>query len=1095
MKATQKNHLVSIPPMTNIPKKQRFTKQALYTFVLTLVGFLANNLQASHYTFGGEMWASSIGNNQYVLINKIYKHCAGLSPFDSVYIDAYAGNSAACGMVKFKAGKVSTRYIGTKCSTSTDCSKGVPLNEIIYKCTVDLSSPVFSKLLTGTSCQTLTFCAWGYWMNNSTSCRDRDAYFTTTLYLNNLANCSKTTNTAPSMLFDPVRNFQVDRTAYFAQGLADTAERDMLRYQLAPTWISYPYDNKTCVNTATGDYLHPFTPTCVGTTTCAPNTKTNPARGTYFDTLDGSLIFAPSVSDQIGVIGTRVFEYRINKNGVYTLIAMHTREIGGYVVDLNGDNETPRVITPNPVIKICVGKSVSQKFTDVDDIVAPSQKSTDSLTYIVPPSFRGASIKVYRSAKNKLALEFNWTPTLNDTFAAGYNFPVLITDLHCNPPLTATCNLTVKVYPTPKANPTITYKGCNKLVFSAKNFTGGSGKKVSWQVLDSSGKTMGTSNLYADSVQLNGTGKYKILALMSNEGGCFNYWDTTISIVDTVINFQLGSQKPFADTINCPNGKLFIEPQNVSARTGNLNFQWYGLPNKIAFIGTIPRNIPVAGLTKISSSKGITFNTNADTSAILVITDAKGCFEAQQINVHQIFSDPVEWKKSPLSPICASDPPFKLIDPVNKDLLDGGPMTNIRCLNGKYLDSLGPNYYKLRSPQAIKGVDKITLSLVASYDTLGCISRDTNTIDVMYLPQFDLATTTTVCSGDSAFFPEDAVIKPAKNALPYDWKIIGMPSKSIAQLMPLTVGGRTGTHLVTHLDSIAVGTYKLQACTADSTLGCRSCDTAIIIAKPQIKFQYTGDTLICPNDAPFRLRDKIKLSSGELNDSLYSVSLYAINGNTNPSANVQRVFDKNSSEFHPRMVVGTVRVRLESPKYCYADGYVNIRIQDTLPINYSVSPDSVIRLPRTSFTFTASTTSPRVWWYFGTGNLGDTSTLNPITWSFDSKIADYKVSARSYHNNGCYGEFTRKASIWDVSAINQFDQDAKINQDLQLISTRWELNQLDIFDTQGKLVYRTLENRGAPKMQLAPGLYTYKIRASRGADVVEKSGKWLNFGG
>ena len=428
-------------------------------------------------------------------------------------------------------------------------------------------------------------------------------------------------------------------------------------------------------------------------------------------------------------------------------------------------------------------------------------------------------------------------------------------------------------------------------------------------------------------------------------------------------------------------------------------------------------------------------------------------------------------------------------------MLDGGPLTNIRCLNGKYLDSLGPNYYKLRSPQAIKGVDKIRLSLVASYDTLGCISRDTNTIDVMYLPQFDLATTTTVCSGDSAFFPEDAVIKPAKNALPYDWKIIGMPSKSIAQLMPLTVGGRTGTHLVTHLDSIAVGTYKLQACTADSTLGCRSCDTAIIIAKPQIKFQYTGDTLICPNDAPFRLRDNIKLSSGELNDSLYSVSLYAINGNTNPSANVQRVFDKNSSELHPRMVVGTVRIRLESPKYCYADGYVNVRIQDTLPVNYSVSPDSVIRLPRTSFTFTASTTSPRVWWYFGTGNLGDTSTLNPITWSFDSKIADYKVSARSYHNNGCYGEFTRKASIWDVSAINQFDQDAKINQDLQLISTRWELNQLDIFDTQGKLVYRTLENRGAPKMQLAPGLYTYKIRASRGADVVEKSGKWLNFGG
>ncbi|MFN5547403.1 MAG: T9SS type A sorting domain-containing protein, partial [Bacteroidota bacterium] len=369
-----------------------------------------------------------------------------------------------------------------------------------------------------------------------------------------------------------------------------------------------------------------------------------------------------------------------------------------------------------------------------------------------------------------------------------------------------------------------------------------------------------------------------------------------------------------------------------------------------------------------------------------------------------------------------------------------------------------------------------------------------NTIDVMYLPQFTLATTKTTCSGDSTFFLEDAVITPAKNALPYDWKIIGMPSKSIAQLMSLTVGGNTGTHLVTHLDSIAVGNYKIQACTADSTLGCRACDTTTIIAKPQIRFQYTGDSLFCPNDAPQRLRDNIKLSSGELNDTLYNISLLSFNGNTNPPSNIQRIFEKNGSIFTPRVAVGKAIFAIESPKYCYADGSIGLRVQDTLAISYTVSPDTVVRLPRTSFTFSANTNSPSVWWYFGTGNKADTSQLDPITWSFDSKIADYKVSVRSFHNNGCYGEYTRIVSIWDVSGLAKFERESKITQDLRMISSDWQFDQLQIFDTQGKLVYQTNLNTGAPQLGLSAGIYTYKITAHNGQNQVEKSGKWLNYG-
>ncbi len=1078
------------------PMQKRYSLKTFSLYIsLIFFGLVASPLKASHYTFGSEVWATHITKNKYEISYRAYRMCgAAISAPSSVFVVAYGGKSAACGTVSLTASLVSSAAIGPKCSTAVDCNKSYLFREHIYKCTADLDSSIFKNILSGSTCKNITFAVYGYWYPTVLPCYNWDAYSATTLYLENLANCAKTTNTPPARMFDPLRIVQLDRTTIFNQGLSDTAERDVIRYELSPSNWDLPYKGKTCVNTPTKDLSHPFTPTCAGTTLCSANTKTNPVRGTYFDTSDGVFIFTPSVDGEVGMATVKVKEYRINKNGKYTLIAEHQREISAVVVDPKGDNESPKaLLTQKSVIKVCVGTTLKQKFVDFDDVVAPFQSGTDSLQVIVPPTYRGASIKVYSSAKNKRSLEFNWTPTLADTFAEGYVFPIKVVDLHCSEPLSTTYNLIVKVYPQTSGTPQIAYKGCNKLTLNVKNFSGGSAPKISWQVLDAAGSSVGTSNRVSDSLRLNGTGKYKILALFSNEGGCLRSWDTTISIVDTVINFQLGSQKPFADTLNCPNGSLYLEPQNVTARKGALQYRWYGLNFDIAKQNQTPRDIPTSTLALVGSGKNITVKTNKDTAILLFITDAQGCTEAQQLNITQLFTDPLQWKHSPLAPVCASDPPLKLIDPMSKDMLDGGPKTNIRCLNGKYLDSIGPNYYKLRSPAAIKGVDKIILTLVAAYDTMGCVSYDINTIDVIYRPQFDLATTKFVCSGDSAFYPEDAVDKPAKNALPYEWKIIGMPSKSIAQLMTTTVGGRTATYLVTHFDSIAVGNYKLQACAVDSNLGCRACDTTTIISKAQTKFKYTGDTLFCPNDVAPRLRDQLKISSGELSDTIYSVKLIAFNGNTNPSAAVQKILDQNSSVFTPRVAVGKATIRIESPKYCYADGNINLRIQDTLPISYSVSPDTVVRLPRTSFTFTANTNSPKVWWYFGTGNAADTSQLDPITWSFDNKVANYRVSARSFHNNGCYGEFTRTVSVWDVSGLTQFDREAKITSRLVMVSNTWQLVELEVFDVQGKCIYRSQSNEGVPSTGIAQGIYTYKIKAQSTSGSVEKSGKWLNF--
>lgn len=1071
-------------------------RQIATSTVLLLLALYATPLCASNYTYGSEVWATHIAKNKYEISFRAYRICVAMtSAPSSVYITAYGGKSAACGTVSLTAPLISSALIGPKCSTAIDCNKSYLFKEYIYKCTVNLDSSIFKSILSGSTCKNITFAVYGYLIPTVMPCFNWDAWTSTTLYLENLANCSKTTNVPPARMFDPLRIVQLDRTTIFNQGLSDTTDRDVLRYELSPSNYDIPYKNKICVNTPTSDLRHPFTPTCAGTTLCSSNVKTNPVRGTYFDTTDGVFIFSPSVDGEVGIACVKVKEYRIDKNGKYTLIAEHQREIAAVVVDPNGKNESPKaLLTQKTVLKVCVGSTIKQKFVEFEDVLATSQIVADSLQVIVPPTYRGASIKVYSSAKNKRSLEFNWTPSLSDTFAEGYVFPIKVVDLHCDEPLSTTYNLVVKVYPNSSGLPKIAYKGCNKLTFNIDKFNGGSAPKVNWQVLDSAGKTVGTSNRMSDSLQLNGSGKYKILALFSNEGGCFKYWDTSINIIDTVIDFSLGNKKPFADTLNCPNGQIKLEPKNIQARKGALIYQWYGMDASIAALTVNPRLLDFSTLTKIGNNKGIVIKTQKDTSVVLVITDAKGCSEALQMNIEQVISAPIHWKKSPMSPFCASDAPLKLIDPTSKDMFNGGPKTNIYCLNGKYVDRLGPNYYKLRAPSAIKGLDQITLSLVAVYDTLGCVSYDTNSIDVIFRPQFDLATTRTICSGDSAFYPEDALEKSAKNALPYEWKIIGMPAKSIAQLMTLTVDGRKGIHLVTHLDSIAVGSYKLQACAVDSTLGCRACDTTTIIAKAQTKIAYLGDTLFCPNDAPFSFRSKLKISSGESSDTTYSVGFYSFNGNTNPSANIQKILDKNSSVINPRVAVGKVAIRVESSKYCYADGNFVLRIQDTLPISYTVSPDTVVRLPMTSFTFTANTNSSRVWWSFGTGNKADTSLLNPITRQFDNKIADYKVSARSFHKNGCYGEYTKKISVWDVSGVTQFNEEAKITSSLKLVSNAWHFDALELYDIQGKLIYQSKENTGVPGLKMAKGIYTYKIIAHTSQERIVKTGKWCNVG-
>lgn len=140
---------------------------------------------------------------------------AATSAPTSVPVIAYGGKSAACGTVSLTASLVSSAAIGPKCSTAIDCDKSYLFREHIYKCTADLDSSIFKNILSGSTCKNITFAVYGYLYPTVLPCFNWDAYSATTIYLENLANCSKTTNKPPARMFDPLRIIQVDRSTIF----------------------------------------------------------------------------------------------------------------------------------------------------------------------------------------------------------------------------------------------------------------------------------------------------------------------------------------------------------------------------------------------------------------------------------------------------------------------------------------------------------------------------------------------------------------------------------------------------------------------------------------------------------------------------------------------------------------------------------------------------------------------------------------------------------------------------------------------------------------------------------------------------------------
>jgi hypothetical protein len=1070
-----------------------------------LLFLITNTLQMAKgaYAAGGEMKVSHIGNNKYLVTLIANKPCGSMISYPTTTtLNVQFGLKGACGTTTLTMSQTNTREVNSKCSTSTTCSANNSLIEYTYQCTADLNSTTFTKPLSSGTCQEITFYhnAFYHAFYGLIPGTCSDGFLTAaTLYVGNLNRCKSKTNIAPVSIFDPTHLIPVYKTTTIAQGMVDTNEYDWLHFVQMPSFAITPYANTTCSYSKSGNYLRPIDPVCVPSTstTCSYNGAANPVRGANFDTLSGDFTFAPANSGDYGVLSYHINEYRKDTSGKWTLICRYFKEVPLYVIDAPADNNNPTISTlVSQPINICVGSNYCNKVIQMNDVMAaPKQSSSDSLLTYTIKNVHGSPFNVYAPNKYTRAFEICWTPKNADTSYVPYLIPIKVTDQHCSPPLEMSFTLQVRIFPVPQATNTVRYLGCNKVEIKTKNLRGGPGAKCLWQISKVNSNFVATSYKSIDTIDLEGLGKYSIKALMSNAGSCFSFFDTTLTLSDTVVDFSLGNKKPIADTFNCPSTTFIAKPYNLSYPAGKLTYQWYGVDYVSAYTFGDPKNIDKSKLQKLGTASTQSLKLQKDSVIMLAITDSKGCTVVRELRITQIISSDIQWKKKPLAAVCGNAKSIALLDPMNKDMIYGGAQTGIRCLDGKFLDSIGPNYYKIKSPAKPKTSDYIKLTFVATYDTLGCLSRDTNSIDLIYRPQFSLTKNAEVCTTTPGLLLEKIVAQTPKKASPFDWTLLSSPNKSNAQIGYTTTSPKKAI-LLSYPDSIAVGKYKISACANDSALGCRFCDTTIVTSVQLYLANYLGDTLACPHSAPIELNKGLKLYTGQSADTIYGWKVTSINGDT---SRLLSGFSKGivNNTFQPAAASGRWLLSYKASKPCYQASNVSILVQDTLPITISSNPDTLITLPKTSFNFTANTKSTRIHWDFGTGNPSDTANLNPINWSFANSPANYLVKAQSFHPNGCYGIAAKSVKVVEFSGTQEINATHfGYTNELKFISTQFVFQQLSVYNMNGQLVFHTKENVGVPAHQLPPGMYTFvfevKIDLNPQAKIHALKGKWIN---
>ncbi|MBL7811633.1 MAG: hypothetical protein JNL57_05375 [Bacteroidetes bacterium] len=594
-----------------------------YLVLMLLAGFCLQS-RAYHMT-GGYMYYTHQGGTQYKITAVFWRDCRGIA-FNNPYFGVYAGTNGGSGCGSYTLSgftRTSIRdvtYIcsaGAKpCNPTNTGGTGEGIEEHVYEKTVDFSTTPLSNFTGKSSCAEVTFYA-GITTNctlpwpQSPCCGDY--VLTTTIQIINIQKTvnKKGINNSTRLTIRP-QIFPCCNAAYFYDpGILDTLDRDSLSFRQS---CQLCYLNSGCRSYLSPfSYKVPITPYCVGggTVTCTPNPNTNPPRGFFFDTVNGSTIYTPTNCSEVGYIAFESLEYRKDSSGKWLNVGRTYYSFMNIISSSCGYNKAPVISGPYEN-KVCAGDKICFSINAKDETFTPNQTIPDTVKLTWNGLIPGATFKIKDSTAREKTAEFCWQTSEKDISDVAYTFSAIATDQHCSKPIQSSRAFRIKVYKKAKGKFSAKYLKCGGYGLYAAPDSGMNGSiKYKWEIKNTAGKTIGTSNKKSDTLFCNQSGKIYIFCEIAYPYGCPAILKDSLAI-PALLDVKL----PAKDTFACYK-TAHKYTTSVFNSAGNVKYKW-----------SYPKTESVA-----DTFDKINITIDRDTVVVVKVTDTLGCTDRDTLRV------------------------------------------------------------------------------------------------------------------------------------------------------------------------------------------------------------------------------------------------------------------------------------------------------------------------------------------------------------------------------------------------------------------------------------------------------------------------------
>jgi hypothetical protein len=1035
---------------------------------------------------GGEMTYKFMGGTKYKIRASVFRSCSGNaftgSPTFGVFAGLNAGNG--CGSstlsgfsrIAIRSANYLCKGAADSCNPSNTAATGSGLEEHVYEGEVDFAvSPLSGFVNNSTCCEVTFYMQYGQRpaaLSNGGS--SSDFLLTTTLNLCNLKKTGQKGNNQVDWSLKPNQRVCLNQAQYLDQGVIDTNDHDRLTVSLINSLRSLP--NSSIVYSIGYSGKLPVTPYCGSASLpCNPNPNTRSPRGIFMDTITGTMIFT-SFKAELALICIEVTDWKKDSAGKWIWVGKARREFALEVRSDCGYNKTPTIEGPLEN-RVCEGDSICFTIDGKDETYTPFQTVPDTVNMSWNRAIPRAKFKITGTTTREKSVSFCWPTKVGDAKDVPYRFQVVNSDEHC--PFAGVAQRTFLIHVLKKVKvdtSVVILLACRQLALNStadKMFN--PSQSVNWQILDSNGNLLATSNKIKDTIDLNASGKIYVRRFVSN-GSCAKVFTDSL-LVKARPSISLGVDKGI-----CVNQTLKVIPIVKDAESP-VKYQWQ-------FAG---KNV-LADTTRSAA-----FKITADASVVLSVSEGSGCTVRDTLNIKKLGVTSTIFTGA-IKPLCSGDAELDL----NQYAAFMGSTGNETFSSRKYGNAIvnrsgwkiDPR--KLDNSQIQSG-QQISFQLIANYkDTNGCDFNDSAVVKINGSPQVMLSAKTH-CQSNGDYSLRNMIVQPLPSSgIACSWNCIAAPGG----IDPAAVINKAGNDNAFN-DALKVGAvteknrtgkYDMVYSVVENSSGCTVSDTTTVSVLPNTEVTPQLSNNYCENLANVELLPLLKVDGTPAGKGDVWFNVFEFdNKASHPNIGKEKIL--KDSLLMAQFIPGNWGVMAYSAKNgCLDSAAFYVKVHNNPTADFVTTPESSVPLNSPIFYIINKTATPKnllkSWnWNAPGATKTSFSEWEPaITYNAPGQ---YVISLNVVDVNACSSTISKTVMVENATnGTHVVNSNAwQLNNKLQIIGRDFSSAELRLFETSGKLVFTGNNNEGITRFSGKPGIYLYEIKVVKQGKVSTMSGK------